>query len=44
MAVIVDPIDKDAVKFYMKYGFILLPDSAKMFISIETIAELLKEK
>ena len=40
MAVIVDPIDEDAVKFYKKYGFILLPDSGKMFISIETISEL----
>ncbi len=40
MAVIVDPIDDDAVKFYNKYGFILLPDSGKMFISMETISEL----
>lgn len=38
MAVIVNPIDEDAVKFYDKYGFILLPDSGKMFISMETIS------
>ncbi len=40
MAVIVDPIDQDAVKFYKKYGFILLPDSGKMFISMETLSGL----
>ncbi len=40
MAIIVYPIDEDAVKFYKKYGFILLPDSGKMFISMETIAQL----
>ena len=40
MAVIVDPIDEDAVKFYKKYGFIQLPDSGKMFISVDTISEL----
>ncbi len=44
MAVIVDPIDEEAVSFYSKYGFILLPDSGKMFISMETIHELFKEK
>lgn len=42
MAVIVDPIDEDAVSFYRKYGFILLPDSGKMFIAMETIAGLFK--
>jgi predicted GNAT family N-acyltransferase len=26
MAIIVDPIDENAVKFYRKYGFIALPD------------------
>ena len=40
MAVIVEPVDDEAVTFYKKYGFIQLPDSGKMFISIETIAEL----
>lgn len=40
MAVIVDPIDEVAVNFYKKYGFILLPDSGKMFIAMDTIATL----
>ena len=40
MAVIVDPIDDDAVKFYKKYGFILLPDSGKMFIAMDTVSRL----
>ena len=40
MAVIVDPIDEGAIRFYKKYGFILLPDSGKMFITTETISEL----
>ena len=42
MAVIVDPIDDEAIEFYKKYGFILLPDSGKMFISMETISGLFK--
>lgn len=37
MAVIVDPIDEGALKFYQKYGFILLPDSGKMFLGMKTI-------
>lgn len=40
MAVIVDPIDEDAVKFYRKYSFILLPGSGKMFISMDTVSQL----
>jgi ribosomal protein S18 acetylase RimI-like enzyme len=40
MAVIVDPLDKEAVKFYGKYDFMLLPDSGKMFLPMATIAEL----
>jgi GNAT superfamily N-acetyltransferase len=40
MAVIFDPIDEDAARFYKKYGFIQLPDSGKMFISMNTISEL----
>lgn len=42
MAVIVDPLDDDAVKFYSRYGFILLPDSGKMFMPMTTIAHLFK--
>ena len=40
MAVIVDPIDEDAIRFYKKYDFIQLPGSGKMFISMNTIAGL----
>ena len=41
-AVIVDPLDKEAERFYDKYGFIKLPDSGKMFIPMITIKELFK--
>lgn len=40
MAVIVDPIDTQGIKFYGKYGFIALPDSGKMFMPMNTIAQL----
>lgn len=40
MAVVVDPINENAVKFYARYGFILLPDSGKMFLSMKTISKL----
>ena len=40
MAVIVDPIDENAVRFYSKYGFILLPGSGRMFISMSTVEQL----
>lgn len=40
MAVIVDPLDAEAVKFYGKYDFILLPDSGKMFLPMSAIAQL----
>jgi GNAT superfamily N-acetyltransferase len=36
-AVIVDPLDNDAESFYGKYGFIKLPDSGKMFLTMITI-------
>lgn len=39
-AVIVDPIDENAEKFYQKYDFIKLPDSGKMFITIKTLQQL----
>lgn len=41
-AVVVDPIDKDAERFYDKYGFIKLPDSGKMFLPMKTIGQLFK--
>lgn len=40
MAVVVDPIDESARNFYLKYGFINLPDSGKMFLSMKTISSL----
>ncbi len=40
MAVIVDPIDERAKEFYLKYGFILLPDSDRMFITMTTLFKL----
>jgi predicted GNAT family N-acyltransferase len=36
-AVVVDPIDEDAERFYDKYGFIKFPDSGKMFLPMNTI-------
>ncbi len=39
-AVVVDPIDESAEKFYTKYDFIKLPDSEKMFIGIKTLKDL----
>ena len=39
-AVIVDPLDKEAERFYEKYGFINLSDSGKMFLPMKTIEEL----
>ncbi|MBW6482579.1 MAG: GNAT family N-acetyltransferase [Vicingaceae bacterium] len=43
LAVVVDPIDEDAILFYKKYGFILLPTSGKMFLTMNTIAQLFPE-
>jgi ribosomal protein S18 acetylase RimI-like enzyme len=39
-AVVVDPIDEEAEKFYEKYDFNKLPDSGKMFISMKTLTQL----
>ncbi len=39
-AVVTDPIDTDAENFYEKYGFIKLPDSGKMFLSVKTVKDL----
>lgn len=39
-AVVVDPIDQEAERFYDKYGFIKLPDSGKMFMPMKTISQL----
>ena len=40
MAVITHPIDEEATAFYLKYGFIKLPDSGKMFLLMSTVAQL----
>lgn len=40
MAVIADPIDKSAIRFYKKYGFVHLKFSNKMFIPMKTISNL----
>ena len=40
VAVITDPIDKDAMKFYSRYGFLRLEGSGRMFIMMATIGEL----
>lgn len=39
-AVVVDPIDDEAERFYEMYDFIKLPDSEKMFISIKTLGQI----
>ena len=41
MAVVVDPINELAVKFYQKYGFEQLPDSKKMFLPMNTIKQII---
>lgn len=40
MAVVVDPINEKAVKFYSSYGFELLSDSGKMFLPMKVIEKL----
>lgn len=42
MAVIVNPIDDAAINFYLKYGFLKIPDTDKMFMSMAHIAQLFK--
>ena len=37
MAIVVDPIDDVAIRFYAKYGFISLHDSGRMFIAMKTV-------
>jgi predicted GNAT family N-acyltransferase len=41
MAVVVDPINEFAVRFYKKYGFEQLPDSGKMFLPMNVIGRLI---
>jgi GNAT superfamily N-acetyltransferase len=42
LAVLVDPIDDKAQRFYLRYGFIPLPDINKLFLPMSTIGELFK--
>lgn len=39
-AVVVDPIDSVAEGFYAKYGFVKLPESGKIFLSMQTTSQL----
>ena len=41
MAVIVDPMNQFAIKFYEKYGFEQLPDGEKMFLPMSTIKQII---
>jgi GNAT superfamily N-acetyltransferase len=40
IAVVVDPIDKEAEEFYASFDFIKLPTSGRMFLPMKTIARL----
>jgi GNAT superfamily N-acetyltransferase len=40
IGVVVDPLDSEAIAFYEKFGFVLLPDSGKMFLPMTDIAQL----
>lgn len=42
-AVIVDPLDQNAIEFYEIYGFIMIPSTGKMFLPIKTIEELFQK-
>ena len=44
VAVVVDPIDEEAEEWYLKFGFLKLPDSAKMFLGMKTIKDLFEEE
>ncbi|MFH6966617.1 GNAT family N-acetyltransferase [Flavobacterium sp. FlaQc-28] len=43
-AIVVDPIDQEAIDFYHKYGFIMIPSTGKMFLPIETIEGLFPDE
>lgn len=42
MAIVVDPINEQAVAFYERYGFVLLPSSGKMFLPMKVIEQFFK--
>jgi GNAT superfamily N-acetyltransferase len=41
IAIVVDPIDEKAQRFYERYGFVQLPGSEKMFLPMKTIETLI---
>lgn len=41
MAVVVDPINENALRFYKNYGFEQLPDSGKLFLPMRVIEQLI---
>lgn len=43
VAVIVDPIDEEAKQYYLKYGFTLLQDSGRMFMSMKMVKNAFSE-
>lgn len=43
-AVVVDPMDEEASRFYEKYGFLALPDSGKMFMPMKTVKSLFEDE
>jgi len=40
MAVVVDPLDNEAIAFYNHFGFIELPDSGKMFLPMSQLQQI----
>ncbi len=44
VAVIVDPVNENAERFYERFGFIKLPGSGKMFIPMQTVKKLFTSK
>jgi len=40
IGIVVDPLDDEAVLFYEKFGFVMIPDSGKMLLSMTEIAQL----
>ena len=43
MAVIVDPINDNANRFYKSFGFIPLPDGGRMFLPLKHVKKLLSD-
>ncbi len=44
MAMVVDPLNENAVNFYKNFGFVTLPSSKKMFLSMKIIENLVSKK